>query len=512
MTSSSAIPQRLIILAIIIPIAALIGYLLADPTEVESLAVVGLVVSILVLPVVLKSHHAMLVAVWHASIIVIFLPGQPYLWMLMTAVSLGTTVFNRFLDPTLRLLHVPAVTWILIAFGLIVLVTAQMTGGVGVRSLGASVIGGKKYYLIWFAIAGYFALSIRPIVPEKAALLAILHFGSGVSAAVSTLAYVAGPAAWVLYAVFPTDYAMHLVSKDYTMDFAAIGISRFSGFGVAGLALAPFFFIRWGARGLLDWTRPWRMGLFLAVVAFSMLGGFRSTLGMFGLLFVIQFFNEGLFRTRFFPALLGFTFMGLIAAYLTAGSMPMAIQRSLSILPLVPVSKVAQSDAENSTKWRKDMWKELQPEIARHFWLGKGYTASQSTYRLEQEAYRMGLAQDYEMMILAGDYHSGWRSIIIPFGIWGLLAFSAFLAIGLRVLWNNRLKGDGNFRRVNLFLFTYFIAKTVFFFFVFGAIASDLYVFTGIVGLSVSLNRGADPIPATKRIHSGSSAKVREQP
>ena len=103
----------------------------------------------------------------------------------------------------------------------------------------------------------------------------------------------------------------------------------------------------------------------------------------------------------------------------------------------------------------------------------------------------MGLAQDYEMMILAGDYHSGWRSILIPFGIWGLLAFLAFLTAGLRVLWINRHKGEGTLRRVNLFLLTYYIAKGVFFFAIFGAVAAELFVFTGLVGLSVSLNGGA---------------------
>lgn len=492
MTGSPALPQKLLILAIILPIAALLGYVLADPTEIESVVVVGITISVLLLPILLKSHHAILVGSWHASVIIVFLPGQPYLWMLMTAVSLGLTAVYRFLDPGFRPQNVPMMTWTLLALGLIVLITAQTTGGFGLRSMGASVIGGKKYFLIWFAIAGYFAVSIRPVAPEKAAALAISHFGSGITAAVSTLAYVAGPAAWILYAVFPTDYAMHLVSKDYSTDFAAVGISRFSGFGVAGLALAPMFFVLWGARGLLDWSRPWRMALFLLVVGFAMLGGFRSTLGMFGLLFIVQFFNEGLFRTRFFPALLAFAFIGMTIIYLFAGSMPMAIQRSLTVFPLAPVSNVAKSDAENSTKWRKEMWRQLEPEIAAHFWFGKGYTASQSTYRLEQEAYRMGLAQDYEMMILAGDYHSGWRSIIIPFGIWGLLAFIAFIIAGLRVLWINRLKGAGSVRRVNLFLFTYFVAKTIFFIAVFGAIASDLYVLTGIVGLSVALNRGAE--------------------
>lgn len=496
MTSSSALPQRFLIFGIILPIAALVGYLLADPLELSSAAVLGVLIGVLVLPLLLKWHHPLLVVTWHAAIIIIFLPGQPYLWMLLTAINFGFLALNRFLDPNMKIVHVPILTWTLLLLAAVVFATAQYTGGVGLRSLGSSVIGGKKYYLIWFAIAGYFAISARPIPPEKAGLYAISHFGSGITAAISTLAYVAGPAAWVLYAVFPTDYAMHLISKDYTLDYNAIGISRFSGFGAAGLAIAPFFFIRWGVTGLLDWSRPWRMAAFLTVIGVSMLGGFRATLGMFVLLFAIQFWNEGLMKTRYFPALIGFGLVGLVAVSIVASSLPMAIQRSLSVVPYVPLSKIARADAENSTKWRKDMWRELEPEIRRYFWVGKGYTANESTYRLEQEAYRIGLAQDYEMMILAGDYHSGWRSIMVPFGIGGMVAFVAFIGAGLHTLWINRLKGEGVLRRVNMFLLTYFIAKSLYFIFVFGAIASDLFVFTGLVGLSVSLNCGADPARA----------------
>ena len=491
MNSSPALPQRLLILAIVLPIAALIGYLLADPAEIEAFAIVGLVVSVLVLPWVLKWHHPMLVLSWNASIIIMVLPGQPYLWMLLAVISLALTALNRFLDPNFKPILVPSVTWTLVILAIVVLITAQLTGGVGLRSMGGSVIGGKKYYLIWFAILGYFALSVRSLPAAKAGFYAILHFASGVTTAVGTLAYLAGPAAYFLYAIFPTDYAMHLVAMDYSTDYMAANISRFSGFSVAGQALVPFFFIRWGARGLLDWTRPWRMAGLILVVGVSLLGGFRSTLGLFGLLFLVQFWNEGLFRTRLFPALIAASVTGLTVLYLFAGSLPMSIQRSLTPLPLIPVSQIARSDAEGSTKWRQDMWKQLEPEIARHFWLGKGFTASQTTYRLEQEAVRMGLAQDYEMMILAGDYHSGWRSILIPFGIWGLLAFLAFLTAGLRVLWINRHKGEGTLRRVNLFLLTYYIAKGVFFFAIFGAVAAELFVFTGLVGLSVSLNGGA---------------------
>ncbi len=497
MTSSSALPRKLFILAIILPIAALVGYLLAEPDQTESLAIIGIVIGFMVLPWVLKWHHPILVLVWNASVIVFFLPGSPYLWMLFSVISLGLTVLNRFLDPNFRPINVASLTWVMLILGAVVVVTAQMTGGVGIRSLGGGVYGGKKYYEIWFAILGYFALSSRRIEPKHATLLSAGYFASGFTTAFSTLAYVAGPAAWFLYAIFPTDYAMHLVSRDFSNDpFAGSSISRWSGFSVAGLALLPLFYIRYGVKGLLEWSKPWRMAAFILVLGVSLMGGFRSTLALSGLVFLVQFWNEGLHKTRIFPMLIGVSIIGFAVLFPIANKLPLSIQRSLSAIPLLPVNKAARSDAQDSTKWRKDMWKQVDLEIPQHFWLGKGLTASERAYYLANEAVRNGMAQDFEIMILGGEYHSGWRSVMVPFGIWGMLAFVAFLWLGLRVLWRNRNKGTGYLQRTNLFLLSFFIAKIIFYFVAFGAFASELCTFTGLLGLSVSLNGGADaPAP-----------------
>ena len=45
-----------------------------------------------------------------------------------------------------------------------------------------------------------------------------------------------------------------------------------------------------------------------------------------------------------------------------------------------------------------------------------------------------------------------------------------------------------NSRRINALLFAYFMGRAVFFFTIYGAVAHDLCVFTGILGLSVALN------------------------
>jgi O-antigen ligase len=483
-------PRQLLILAIVLPIAALVGYLLADPMQIESAAGVGIVLAALLLPLALKWHHPMLVLSWNAAVIVFFLPGDPYMWMFMGALSFGFTMLNRFMDPNLRFNHVPSVTWTLLFMALVVFITAKITGGVGMRSFGAGVQGGRKYFYIWFAVIGYFALSSRSIAPKAALWLAGGYFASAITTVMSTLAYLMGPAGWVLYTIFPTDYAMLLVARDFSADPYAAGISRYAGFGVAGLAIAPLFLMRYGMRGLLDWSKPWRMGMLLLVVAASLLGGFRSTLVQFCLLFAIQFFVEGLHKTRLFAAAMGSAVLGLLLLAATASSLPMSIQRSLTLIPMMPVSAAAKADAENSSKWRQEIWRRVTPEIWQHFWVGKGLTASARNYYLETQAYRQGLADEYEMTILTGDYHNGPLTLIIPFGIGGVIAFVAFLVAGLRVLWRNRNQGTGWLPNINRVLLSVYLAKIIFFFVVFGSFATEFFAFTGLVALSISLNGG----------------------
>jgi hypothetical protein len=482
----------LFIFGMIVPLAAVIGYLLASPTDVDSVVILALILAGISVPWVLRWNHPMLILSWNAALTIPFLPGAPYVWMGIACVSFGLTLLNRILDKESRLLTVPSVTWSLLALAFVVLFTAKANGGWGVRSFGGSAYGGKKYFYIWLAVIGYFALSWRRTPLRQAKFLAGGFFLSGVTACLSNLVYYAGPAAWILYYFIPADWAVSQATEDFGIDPLATRFNRLSGLAVAGLAAFPYLMMRFGIAGLLDFTRPWRILSLVAVIILSLLGGFRSALVTFAILTAIQFYNEGLVKTRLFPVLvmgvIGLTVVS-IPFWKYADRLPMSVQRSLSILPL-PVSAAARANAIGSSEWRLEMWALLVPEIPRHFWLGKGFTANATDYYLSQESVRLGHSRDYELMILSGDYHSGPLSLLIPFGIWGVLAFLAFLVAAARVLYFNHRNSDPPLQKINTLLFSYFIAKTIFFFVVFGAVATDIATFAGLVGLSISLNGG----------------------
>jgi hypothetical protein len=210
---------------------------------------------------------------------------------------------------------------------------------------------------------------------------------------------------------------------------------------------------------------------------------------VFSLIFMLLFFLEGLHRTRWLViSIAGIIFLCAVSLPLVS-KMPYSVQRSLSILP-IKVDPVARADAQDSSRWRVEMWKIVSSQIPQYFWKGKGYAIDPTDLYLTELRGLYGLAGPSEGAILAGDYHSGPLSLIIPFGIFGVIGFVWFMVAGLHALYCNYRYGDPGLRRINAFLLVYFSTKAIFFFLVYGSLHSDLFAFVGLLGLSISLNGG----------------------
>ena len=500
--SSAVLPRKLIILALVLPVAAYVGFQLADP-DYETLKKVALLVGLLCVPLILKWHHPMLIFCWNLPMMFFFLPGSPHLWMLMSFISLGISVVGTILDKDQKLMHVPIMTWAMIGLVLVVLFTMKMTGsGLGLRAFGGSTYGAKKYFFILFAVVGYFAISCRRFPAAKADGYIGMLVLPGVATGLSNLIYVLGPGLWFLYAMFPVDWALGQAMEDFSLNATSVKIGRIGGLAVVGQTLFSYMLARFGIRGVFEFTKPWRLAVFAVVSVFGLLGGFRSVLVTYVCMLAIQFFLEGLHKTRLLPSMLALGVVGFLLLIPLAGRLPLPVQRCLSVLPL-DVDPVVKADALGSIEWRKQMWTVLLPEIPKHFWVGKGYTASSADYYLTQHAMRLGFLKDFEGSLLAGDYHNGPLSVLIPFGIWGLLAFLFFIGASLHVLINNYRNGDSAIQRINTFLLATFLTCLLLFTVLFGAVHLDIAVFAGLVAFSISLNGGVRrkrtalaPVPA----------------
>jgi O-antigen ligase len=448
---------------------------------------------LLSLPILLKWHHPMLVFGWNASINVFFLPGQPNMWMVLALISFSLAVLNRTMDRQFAFVHVPVVTWSLVFLAAVVLVTAKLTGGISLRMFGGQgSFGGKGYFYVLLAIIGYFAISSQRIPVHRAPLYVGLFFLSGIASAFGNLAYALGPGFYFLFYLFPTDVVGHQVAADYSVGGEVI--ERFTGLMYGAIAVLTFMVMRYGIRGILNLSKPMRLACFAGIFFAGLFGGFRSAIIMFGILFIVQFYLEGLFRTRlFFTLLAGFAITCAVLIPV-ANKLPLSVQRSLSFLPL-DLNPVAKSDAENSLEWRLDMWRVLLPEVPKHLFLGKGFALDATDLYMSVHSARRGYLKSFEGAMISGNYHNGPLSLIIPFGIWGPMAFLWFIIAGWWVLWRNYRYGDPALRNVNTLLLSYFVARALFFLFFFGAFSNEFYHFTGVLALSISVNGGASKEP-----------------
>jgi O-antigen ligase len=248
--------------------------------------------------------------------------------------------------------------------------------------------------------------------------------------------------------------------------------------------------LRYGIRGLFDFSRPWRLMLVVAAIFVSMLGGFRSSVIVIALVLFFQFILEGLHTTKY---LLIFALTAILTLCLLlpfAYKLPGSMQRSLSFIPLIQVDHEARLNAESTLDWRLRMWSVLSAEVPKYLWVGKGFAINPIDLYLTEEGVKRGIREDIEAAIMGGSYHNGPLSLLIAFGLPGTLAFVLFVIGATRVLYRNYRDGPAVLRSINMFLLSYFAARVVYFFLFYGDIAGDLFLFTGVVGLSISVNGG----------------------
>jgi hypothetical protein len=492
--NTPAVVRSLIIYALCIPLAVWIGYLLAEPADKATFGYGGIVALLFLTPILLRWHHFFLIAGWNFAMVIFFLPGSPPVWLLLTALSLGISILHRTVNSRAHFISAPEITWPLLFFFAVVLMTAKLTGGIGLNALGNEVSGGKHYVTVLFGILGYFALTALPVPPKRVGLYIGLFFLAGCSNAIGDLAPYLPSKLYFLFALFPPN-GFDIEGKPGMLDFFA----RYSGLGLLGQAGFLFMLSRYGVRGILLSGKPWRWFLFGIFFVTMFFGGYRSIVILCGLTFVFQFFMERIYQTKIMPF---FVFAGLIGVTLLvlfANRLPYTFQRSLAFLPL-KIDPVARMDAESSSDWRLEIWRDTYPQVPQYLLLGKGYALSKDALAMAANQNFKYLSSADEVAI-SGNYHSGPLSVLMIFGAWGAIALMWFWFASLRALYDNYRYGDATLKTINTFLFAYFIVKIIIFLIVFGGIENDLAGFAVLIGLSVSINGGIwrpakAPLPA----------------
>ena len=348
------------------------------------------------------------------------------------------------------------------------------------------MLAASGYIYLLAGILGYFALAAQKIPPEKARRYAAVFFLSPITGVLSDISLFVGPSAvYYIFLIFPSNGLWEPNSEVAGPQ----EIERLSGIAVACSAVTTTMMAMYGIRGIFNPYKPWRFVLFIAALGASLLGGFRSVLVNEALIFAVLFCVEGLLSTGMLPAMLGALVLVGAATLPFAQNLPQSMQRTLSVIPFVKVSEDASRSAQASSDWRKQMWLEVLPEVPHYLPLGKGLSLNAT--ELARLNTPNASSEEAEGAIYSSDFHNGPLSVVIPFGLAGVVAFLWFIGASIKVLYYNYKHGDPALNRLNRFFLAIFIAKFIFFMAVFGSLYSDFAVFTGLIGLNVAINGGS---------------------
>ena len=134
--------RMLVTYALCIPLAILVGYLLTDPLQYGSMGVFGLIALLLMSPIFIKWHYPLMVFALWSPVYCFFIKGDPPLAQVMVILSFGLAIIERTINSERRFISPSVMTWPFLYTALMVYMTAKLTGGIGLRSLGGGDEGG----------------------------------------------------------------------------------------------------------------------------------------------------------------------------------------------------------------------------------------------------------------------------------------------------------------------------------------------------------------------------------
>lgn len=460
-------------------LAAFLGYTLAQAQGAQSALVIGAAFGLVLAPLLVRGHQAVLLFAWNSTLSLHLLPGSAPAWLMLGGVTLAILFFQRALVRGGEFNLVRAMTLPLIIFSLVVIVTMLARGGLGVQWLGSGALaGGRKYIYILGAIIGYFAISLQKVPLDRVSLYVSLFYLGGLTGFLGPLgAYLGGPFSYLMMFFNPIEGVA-----------AAQDAFRVKGFSYVGNAIFGFMLARYGFGGVFHTHHVWRPVVLVLGMVIGMLSGYRTLLVLYAGTLGLMFLLEGWHRTKwtFVWLVTGSLFMATL--YQATPHLPTPVQRSLAMLPL-PVEPAVRMEATGTIEWRQGLWDNLKHDLPTYFWVGKGVAISRVEMEWAETLSRFG-GKPWDYAYITGEHHNGFLSVTIAFGVWGLLALLWVFGAGGWLLWRNWRHGRPELAKVNALLLSSYLCWLVLFFTYWGTLYWSLRDFTGILGLSVAINHG----------------------
>jgi hypothetical protein len=354
------------------------------------------------------------------------IPGQP------NSLLLAQIAFIAFSIPQFLLRKLPwrlkfseLEFWIL----MLTLMVAQvyMRNPVGMNIFGGDTVGGKGYALYAISLTSAIILCGLQVPTNEIKWIVRLSIIGGMmnlaisilGALIPTIGYYTGQ----FYKISDSaGYENHGKALD---EGASTRVGYMTEFG-KNLSLWISCYI----SPLIALAKPLWLMLLLVAVASSLMGGFRNGIMGVGLTFLMGIAYRSGGVGVLLSSFMGMGGIALLAAINLLSPLPPNVQRTLTFLPGTWEQRY-KDDAEGSTEWRVEIWKEalLTDRWIQNKWLGDGlgFSSAELVAQMsEREGVRVGtsgLDRHTQAILANGDYHSGPVSTIRVIGYIGLFIF-----------------------------------------------------------------------------------------
>lgn len=311
--------------------------------------------------------------------------------------------------------------WCLLLIGSVVQV--YMRNPVGLNLFGGDSVGAKPYFVFALTTTVALALSISIINPADLKTWVRLSFiGSILNAAIGMVGYFVPTVGYYL--------GTSVTSGSEAAQQAAYDGRATRILFVRNISVALALWVSSRISPLRACFHPLWMPLVLFSLALAGLSGYRSQIILVGLIYFVGIFYRGGIKSIAASVLLGIAGLSLLAVVHLAAPLPTNLQRSLSFLP-GSWDRSVTSDAESSTDWRVEMWKEalFTERWITNKWLGDGlgFTRKELNQMLALQEGKLalgkgasGMTVQQESMMISGNYHSGPVQTVRSTGYFGL--------------------------------------------------------------------------------------------
>ncbi len=443
MTSDAAKLTQLVWLGAAFVIVGLLGFFLASD------AYFAFFVTLAILLLGSLPYHSNLavylsVITFSSSLIVPFAPGRPYLWEIAGLLGwsglLVTVAMRRYKEDFSDSIRENKWLFIGIVGYVGVLLITMYFRGLGFRITGGGQMGGRFYFQQ--IICSIFPLVFVMVRPGEKAVerLLILQYLFSLTFLISEFAFMYAPRDFQFIFQF-----LDVAGDSYTFERQAghFGFLRMASLEVVGLSMVLLLLAYNKINDFFTMRGLVLIPLALAIVFGSFISGHRIIIvDVLGILIFMAYAQRAFTPRNLLISGAAMSFL-LIVLFLFVDQMPLAVQRSVSIIPGLDVHQVAYDDGYGTLETRRilrQIGMEMMPE---YFWLGRGFAFS-SSENLAMLSDPTGIG----MHVAQGRFYNGLIGLMVNTGVFGTISMVLLMIGGtllaFRILKRLRILGDGD--------------------------------------------------------------------